>query len=1183
MGANVALTANELTALNAGNDSAPYWLSYKADTSIATANVQYNAFSDLITQIPVVNMSAGWNNIRAGMCARITSADGVTLRGYYRVRKGGYPSVLMVEQVAPSDPGSIANANRAATFTAGDLVTILERYDLYSMKPFTAGATIFQDYDTPVGTYNTGPELVVNVAINGRPGDYVTQIASDGGTEAITAVITIARWPTSTGSTVTYAWTTPTGWTNVTGATGATFTADAPPGDYTLYCTVTDSVGGATEICRWVRIHSPGDPPLAVNITADSEDWQGRKMTIRAVQAVISAIPPGARCCLTGPFAWNGGDVATANHQFIGFLQQQPYQESPGSYESTADILGTGYVLDKLMGAALSLTYTGFVGSWEQVVVTLSTIQFAIWWTLRWRCANFLKCFNFDSFTYGSATGRRRNIPVPQGSIFRQLKTLGDMIDANVGSRPDGGLIVQPLPSMLQTRTGVATRATLTDSIFSDVTVSWRRRAEYGDVFHTGVYISDAALTADMPVQAEAPGLQSFGQADKSDKQTNRLYEDIEDAKRKVGYWAAWLNNEFPDVSLTIKHNWDVFVMADLNRVVVSIPAGKSPTGSAITLTCTPLSMQKKWIPGGRAAITLKLAAETTGVAGQYVGLPIQMPMAPTTLNPITSDFASPSLPSMPDVGGSAWFEQPAVVAGTAGEIATMPTNGNGMVINSSGSVWLAKNVVTLHAPTWNNITPGTGGTAGTVSAYPPVQVLFDPMNGNKGTASGLYLLTNDTGGSVTQVQYTAQAAVKVPAWTPGTLVSGVYPVMRAPKTAGALLLYSPYSLGTGVVATSYTVSFDTGGYANYTLNQAYGTTVLAAGGNPGTAAYCLGDTSGVSIFVDVTVNLPTSVSVTNIRADVQKLQPAYLPTTFDVFYLDSSGGTVDEYHNTPSIGTAWVNTGALKTVDGVKAINIRAGNTNLGGSEEIYMDNIVISADLAARDVPAVVFSSDYGATFGSALPIGTVPFYEVDTAGFDISPSGGCSFAAGSASVWKATAPGSAYSLYASFAAGVPNAILAPWYRYNSTTVSQMASGTPDILVGMSSGTIGLCWLLGGTSAPSGTVNVTPEPGWTCLGPHALTISYGKYIAAEGQVGGTPGLWESDNAGDTWMKISGFTPGSAVRVRRNDTTAPGGRGVVFALNSAGSVCYSSHLATYGQLYDRVTPGSAISFDTYP
>ena len=298
MPANPALTPTEVSNLTKQNVGPYYGLSYEPDTVVGTATIAANPSSTPITQLSISGASGGWTNQRAGQLVKITDSTGATLRGYYRNRKVGTTSILYVDEVDIADPDLTTILQRTAVIQSGDVATIIDRYPLFAVKPYQNSAgTIFQDYDIPVGTYNTIPDgSSYNVSINGQPGDYLKMVP-DSTTMAFTVALTVTKWNIS--SSFTYSWTLPSAATGTSGLTSTTPAFTLPVGSYHIYCDVTDTYSGHVfTVVRWIRIHSPSDPPLLCNITADTRDRQKRTMSIRLVQGRISAIPFAAKCAV---------------------------------------------------------------------------------------------------------------------------------------------------------------------------------------------------------------------------------------------------------------------------------------------------------------------------------------------------------------------------------------------------------------------------------------------------------------------------------------------------------------------------------------------------------------------------------------------------------------------------------------------------------------------------------------------------------------------------------------------------------------------------------------------------------------------------------------------------------------------------------------------------------------------
>jgi len=619
MSVNAALTAGELTALASADQTCPVYLSYEPNTEVGHATIDGAPTIFPFWALTVKSASAGWTDQRVGQTVIIT--NGATIRGYYRVRAVGDATHLYVGELTDADPGLINILSRPYGIQDGDTATIYERYDLWSVKPYTSGGTLYQDYNVAVGTYNSVPQPIVNVAINGQPGDYFATVAN-GATKTISAVISVTKHPTSSGSTLTYAWTYPASFTNVTGDTTATFGADVPVGSHRVYCTVTDSIGGALTITRWLRIHSPADPPLSIfPPSADVRNRQGRQLTLRLKQSTISVIPAGARCGVWSDGTWGGAAVASATQKFIGFAVQQPFTDKAGYHESELELLGPCGVLDRLHGYAAAFSYDGTTATWENLATTLSTVHFMQWWLLRWRCANVLETFNYTPISTSGTINLRKAVSVAPGSLYSQLKYLTDMLDANIGSRSDGELVCRAHPSMLEDRSAVITRATLSSTTYSFASPLWKRHGEAGAARYDG-YVSD--LTADTRVSAQAPGSDSLGQHSGSASGNEKCFASQQDANERAGRALARANNEYPQIQLEIPNNWDVWEPVDMDRTVIQVAAAKSPTGSAISITALPTSITKQWVGGRRAKIGWQGEAETDGVAGQTILVPPQ-------------------------------------------------------------------------------------------------------------------------------------------------------------------------------------------------------------------------------------------------------------------------------------------------------------------------------------------------------------------------------------------------------------------------------------------------------------------------------------------------------------------------------------------------------------------------------
>lgn len=642
---NSALTSDELTALAAANDDCPVYLSFVPDTEIAHATVNGTPDTFPIVSLSTTAESAHWadGSVRVDSTVKITSSDGLTLRGYYRVRfSSPTAGTFFIDETSNADPGMIAQSSRTTGIVDGDLITAYERYDPWSVKPVTINTTEYQDYNQAVSTHNQYPDPIVNITFNGQNdmSHYLANVPS-GGSATISAVASVQQWAADGGS-LTYSWTAPSSWSSVAGTATDTLTATVPVGAYWLYLQVTSSAGGVTNVKRFVRVHDPSDPPVAINVTLDVRDRTSRKVTVRGVNARLSVVPDGALCFVWSDGTWNGVDVPSASHIFAGYAYRQPYSHVPGFYDMNLELLGTCAVLDIMNGLPAHWAYTGFLTEWTELSPFCTTVQFMMWWLLRWRTANILSVHNFTPFGILASRARRKQNSVDAGSVLSQLRYLAEQYDLNVGSRSSGEIICSQHPSMLVVRTSVVTRDTLNNSLYSDINVDWSRRPSEGLLTQSGIYCD---LGFDYQVASAAPGVKAQGQGGRTRSPTNKVFESQSDANQRTGRQFALDNNPYPNINIDILKNRDVYEPVDMEIVTVQIPADKSPTGSAITLDTCPISVAKTYIPGRRASLRLTVEGITNGLDGETAAIP--------SSQQVSGDFSftPPDVPESPGWG----------------------------------------------------------------------------------------------------------------------------------------------------------------------------------------------------------------------------------------------------------------------------------------------------------------------------------------------------------------------------------------------------------------------------------------------------------------------------------------------------------------------------------------------------
>lgn len=633
MAQNTALSAGDQTALS-GPSTRRTYLSVVPSTSIATARI--NAPSGLtwpLASLPVDATSADWLNIRAGQTVLIGTAAGLGDVAVLRVRVApSGTSALDVMEVGQGDAGALTADLRPSGIADNQYVTVLQRYDLWTVLPrivYSGGTSgdIYEDYDATVGTANSQPAPIVNCTINGRAGHFATRVA-DSATQAISAVVTVTHWPTS--SSATYQWYYPASFTSVSGATTATLTATAPIGLHEIRCVITPNVGGTTEIVRRVHVHdTTTTPPIYLpRVTSDSRDRTGRRIGITLNDNALASIPNGAMCILFDMCTWNGSDVASATTTFSGWLIRDRWSAQSRLRTAEAEIVGPAGVLALLGGASQYFEQSNSTDTWQKVLPTLCTVPFIVWWLMRYRAGNLLKLFDLNLPSTASSAGRMPAFNIPKGSILSQLQQVGRRYYAsNFGADSAGSFFLSRHPSLIPVAdraSDVVTRDNaLTAAKYASANIDHAprptTRTVYGEAFSW-----DGGAALPTAYRSEAPDKPGQGA---SEITLTELVVDQDAAQTDLntltGLAYAQSNNPYPSISVRIPANRDVYEPAHMQFVTVTLPANLSPMGAALTVNAVPVSVSKRYGDNGATDIDLVLEAETSGADGLTRPVPV--------------------------------------------------------------------------------------------------------------------------------------------------------------------------------------------------------------------------------------------------------------------------------------------------------------------------------------------------------------------------------------------------------------------------------------------------------------------------------------------------------------------------------------------------------------------------------
>lgn len=850
MSVHPALTSTERARL-VGQDTIRRFMKAVPLTVIATARVDQVLFGYALAELTVDN-TAGWSDVRPGMTVYVGTTSGGHERGIFRVRKPPTATRLYISEMGEGDAGLVPqDIAPYARFENNDYVTILDRYDIWSVLPRIEypGNAIYEDFDLPVGTRNTTPPPIVTMTINGARGHYGRYIS--GADHSLTCAVSVTHW---TSSSATFAWQYPAAWTGVSGAATDTLTATAEPGDYTVSCTVTPNAGEPVTVTRHIFIcDATNNPPIAdfALPSSDVRDRQGRRMTFDLYDDALADIPDGAMVHYWEQCTWAGEAVDTATTSFTGWVLRQSRTSGPDTREAQIEVVSPAHLLGMLQGTSQRIEAKASPATWQEVVPALSSASFMAWYMLTWRAANVLRLFDFTVFSTAASGQRLPAWEIDIGTLYDQIVQLATP-RGNFGCASDGSLFFLRHPSLLPlaARASVVERDTIDETVYSGVVVEQRLRRMCAQVRGEG-FAWDGSAALATPYLSDSP--QVPGQGGVPQKLSGQVVDGQLTLNQVTGDYDAHVNNPFPLVQIEILRNRDVYEPAEMAFVEVHVPAALSPGGEAWQKRCIPMSVTKRHNPDGTADILLQLEVETHGLPGVTVPVPV-----PNTELYIGDGYPPIDLPPI-DVNPPIVIEPP-VIGNPEGP--EMKTDGSVVLAcTQEGDIFRTFNFLEA-APDWEEITP-SGGAATTFT-----QVLFDPA---VNYSRGAYALGND--GTHTYVYHTSNAGATTVVWDEGVGLPGVYTRLVAFRDSpGAILVYDPET-DAGTQTLDHEVTFDAGGdaYTFETVDPSPEAQVLS-GGNPGN---CGGVESpaqpGNAAITRIRVTLPVPATVTGAALDYKK------------------------------------------------------------------------------------------------------------------------------------------------------------------------------------------------------------------------------------------------------------------------------------------------------------------------
>lgn len=373
----------------------------------------------------------------------------------------------------------------------------------------------------------------------------------------------------------------------------------------------------------------------------------------------------------------------------------------------------------------------------------------------------------------------------------------------------------------------------------------------------------------------------------------------------------------------------------------------------------------------------------------------------------------------------------------------------------------------------------------------------------------GAYILASD--GTNSAIWHTADAFATPVVWTEGATFSGVFTQIRSAGTAGGVLVKAPNdSLTSGTVNITYGRG---SGPASATVGTPF-TVTQAVGGPPGSYQFI--------------ITLDQCCTVQWVSGSVHN---------------DGAGGSYSDFSwGGGGLGGCGTQYYLANQPTSPSTVNAHIGETwNASKMSSTDIDSsasgpFVLKITSILSGGASVRYSSDYGATVGSAVSVGTAT--AATDAGFDLERTGGASIAAAAGQVKIATSLGGSYSNAAggTLSSGDPATLVIPYRRWDHGATQYSASDPDYLLVGTAAISGASVWKVNGTSGTK--TDITPS-GAVGIGPNLATVWQSSSVcklAIVVNVSGTDKLYTSLNGGTSWTFRRNVTSPIFLRCRRAD-----------------------------------------------
>lgn len=641
-----ALSSGDLALLRSDRHRIKEYLAVMQPATVLACQLDGAPTGDPVTQINYDNVTEGsYADVVPGMTLWVGTSAGGRQKGTCRVRKAPTSSILYIAEDSKID------------WEDDHHLTVVENYECWIKYPrvvVDGSIAFYKDWDV---AYSDQHSKWRPVAILGPPD---CQFIDPGTGLATCKFVGEQSYPVAPGASITgHSWTFPSGTPSSSSSPG---TEASPiqvtwntPGIYWISLTVTDSNGKTHTGWRPIFIFSKtgaNAPYTKFKMTGRSGDLNshGHTASFEIYGDADQAEFPDGAMVVYWTEDWYGatkksigGNFPYRSHiKFAGYIQRESTTKDPQTSVVTFEAATINSLMASREGFSCWIKTKGNAGNWCEA--TNLTADRAALSLCRYHSTILDIC---DVTISGNALKIKSQEFAAKTAFLQQLQTLYDDLFAHVACDKQGRVHFEIDPQMrpLAERSSIAIVADLEHG-------DWRERLDLprpqepktSFINLAGVYYPGYPQDV-VPILSKAPGdAPAYGGTTR--EISGLILAGQSDGNEKAGLALAYDNNEFPDVSLPMTGNWDVFDIVPQEYVRFSLAAEDTKRGIVWVnqkLLVRRMELALEETEAGRVPkVDIQIEKDSYGPAGVDGDYPNEVPEPDWNFNP----YPSPPLPT---------------------------------------------------------------------------------------------------------------------------------------------------------------------------------------------------------------------------------------------------------------------------------------------------------------------------------------------------------------------------------------------------------------------------------------------------------------------------------------------------------------------------------------------------------